>query len=39
MMADSDEELPPDLVDAQLEASINATTSVKKVPISIITGK
>lgn len=38
-MADSDEELPPDLVDVQLETSVNATTSIKKVPISIITGK
>lgn len=38
-MVDSDDELPPELIDVGDPASIDATTSFKKVPISIITGK
>lgn len=38
-MVDSDEESPPDLVDVLADVSIDTTPSVKKVPITIITGK
>lgn len=38
IMSDSDDESPPDLIDASNDTSINPTSVDKKVPITIITG-
>lgn len=40
MMADTDDEAPPDLIDAQADGTIDHDPGLtRKVPISIITGK
>lgn len=38
-MSDGEEEAPPDLIDTTIDPLTDAATSIKKVPITIITGK